>query len=494
MIRRLRELAVAYWPQMVFTVVFAVSRMIYRGEYGVRFDGSPLFYFIQYVDPWFFEHDFLRTILHLTQQAPLPNLVIGLAWLTFGPSYWTVAMDVVFLAFGLTLGYSLLSALESLGVRRAVAVLFVCPFLVTPVAVIYETWLFYHVPVAALLAAALAALLRYYRTGTLLAGLTFFSLLALVALIRNVYGALWLGAVAAGVFLIPPLCGPNGKRARVLVLKAAAIPLLLVIANNAKTSLLVGRGFGDAAIWTNIVWKTWERIAEGERNRLKAAGAVSDSVEYEPFQGLEQLEGMRVALPPTGVPILDLERTPNMRDNVHALEYLVIAEKYYKPDGKFLLRSHPQAYAASVRFALFDWYLSSPSRDIVLPRLRNAKKLKKLDRRMNRLLGKHPGGRLQALVIGVPAMLAYAIYRLLRPRAMLASERSTVAAVLFMLLTISYAAIGTTLISYADFSRYRFDVDPFYLVFLVLAVSQAGGWVRGQWRSVRSVRAVVSAP
>ena len=54
--------------------VFVVSRLLYRVAFGVRLDVSPVRYFIQYVDPWFVEHDFVRSILHLHHQAPLQNL------------------------------------------------------------------------------------------------------------------------------------------------------------------------------------------------------------------------------------------------------------------------------------------------------------------------------------------------------------------------------------------------------------------------------------
>ncbi len=491
---RLGRLApwVRLWPYLVVTVAFVVSRIIYRGAFGVRFDGSPLFYFIQYIDPWFFENDFLRSVVYLHQQAPLPNFVIGCAWLLFGPSYAFVFLDAVFLAFGLTLGLAMIAALERLGVRRLLAVGVVVPLLVSPIAVIYECWLFYHTPVAALMCCALVALLRYYRSGSFRAALLFFSLLALVALIRNVYGALWLGAVAAGVFVVPPLVAPAGSTARRTVLKAAIVPLLVLMANNAKTSLLLGRGFGDAAIWTNIVTKTWEQIPGDERERLLAEGHMSHSIKYEPFQGVDSLgDDMRVRAEPTGVPLLDMAETPNGRGNTHTLEYLLIAERFYKPDGKFLLKHYPEAYAKSVKNALTDWYLSAPTRDIVLPRTQNYKRLAKLENRLEKLAGKSQTGRLTALAIAIPTALAYAAYRLLRTRARLASERSTVAAVIFMSMTISYAALGTTLVSYADFSRYRFDVDPFYVILLAMLLMQAGAFVV---RQVRRRRAPAPAP
>jgi hypothetical protein len=487
-----------YWPYAVFATVFVVTRLVYRGAYGLRFDGSPLFYFIQYLDPWFFENDFLRSVLYLHQQAPIPNSVVGVAWLVFGPFGWFYVLDGILVAFGMVLGLALLVALQRVGVNRVVATVVTCVFLATPVAVLYELWLFYHVPVAALLVCALCALFRYYRSGTFRAGLLFFGLLAGVALIRNVYGAVWLGAIAAAVFIVPPTVAPRGSTARRTVLKALAIPMLLLVVNGAKTSFLLGRGYGDAAVWTNIVYKTWPEVPSAERERLKAEKIISDSVGFEPFMGVEALRKLRVKHEPTGVPLLDMPRLPNGRGNTHTLEYLLIADKFYKPDGKYLLEHYPDAYARSVWSALADWYVSSPTRDIVLPQTFNYKRLKKVDTTFNELLLPGENGRLWVVIVLVPILLVYGCYRVLRMRALLASERPIVVGVLYMLLTISYAALGTTMVSSADFSRYRFDVDPFYLILLMMLVSQLGSAVarlvrRRRRRTNRLVGATATA-
>ena len=96
-------------------------------------------------------------------------------------------------------------------------------------------------------------------------------------------------------------------------------------------------GLGDAAIWTNIVYKTWPEIPIAERERLQEEGRISNSVEFEPYQGVESLRGLRVPHDPTGVPLLDMSTVPNGRGNTHTLEYLLIANKYYKPEGKYLV-------------------------------------------------------------------------------------------------------------------------------------------------------------
>jgi hypothetical protein len=482
------------WPYFVFAIVFATSRMIYRGELGVRFDPSPLFYFIQWVDPWFFENDFVRSILYLHHQAPLPNFVVGAAWLALGPVDSITFLDGMFLAFGATLGFAMIAALERLGVNRLFALVVACAFVATPEFVIYECWLFYHVPIAALMCCSLVALLYFYRRGTFRAALLFFSLLALIALVRNIYGVLWMVVAAAVLLIAPPIASQPGVRIRRTILKALIVPVLLVYANNLKTSLLIGRGFGDALIWTNMVTKIWGELPVAERERLVEEGLVSDAVNHEPYSDPDSVPLLAVEVAETGVPLLDVKKTATGRSNTHSLEHLMVADRYYKPDGKYLLKNYPIAYANAVRWAITDWYMSSPTRDIVLPRFANYKRLGRLDTKLNKLAGLRPTGQILAVMILVPLALAYGVYRLVRTRARLASERSSVVAIAFLLLTILYAGLGTTLVSYGDFSRYRFDVDPFYVILLVLLATQvARFFVRLTKRAFARLRRVAPA-
>lgn len=474
-----------HWSDLVFLTVFVASRMIYRGKYGIRFDGSPLNYFIQYIDPWFFENDFLRSILYVSHQAPIPNFVVGCAYLALGKYGWWVFFEGVFAGFGILFGLFLIRALKRFEVHPLFATILVCLFLSTPVAILYENWLFYHVPVAAIFCGSILALSRYYRTGSVRAAFVFFSSLALVALIRNVYGTVWLAAVVAVLLVAPPLTAPPRSSPRRTILKGAAFPLILLVALGMKGRLLLGHDYGGAAVWTNIVYKTWPSVPVAERERLQDEGMFKQTVNYEPFTGVSSLGSMRVPIEPTGVPLLDMARTPNGRANTHTLEYLLIAEKHYKPDGEFLVKNYPWAYVDSVLFALLDWYPSSPSRDIVLEQTVNYHRVKKLDVALNKLAGKNSQGRLLFLAIGLPAALLYGCYRVLRTRARLPSERTTVAAILFMLVTIAYAAFGTTLISSGDFSRYRFDVDPFYLILGAMLATHAARSLTSLFRRLR---------
>ena len=52
------------WPYVVVSLAFLVSRILYHVVFDVRFDTSPVDEFIQYIGPWFVEHDFLRSLLY----------------------------------------------------------------------------------------------------------------------------------------------------------------------------------------------------------------------------------------------------------------------------------------------------------------------------------------------------------------------------------------------------------------------------------------------
>src|SRR5580700_4824292 len=185
------------WPYLVTAMVFAASRIAYGRFVGLGFDSSPPGIFIQYISPWFVQRDFFRSVLYLHQQAPLQNLLVGGCVRIFGtPAAFTV-LRALYLALGLTIALSVLHVMLRIGVSRAIAVTSTALYTASPVTAYFESWLFYHAPVAALHLLSLAALLRFYRLGTLRAGMLSFGLFALGGLFYALYGPVVLIAIAA---------------------------------------------------------------------------------------------------------------------------------------------------------------------------------------------------------------------------------------------------------------------------------------------------------
>ncbi len=211
-----------------------------------------------------------------------------------------------------------------------------------------------------------------------------------------------------------------------------------------------------------------------EKDELKKEGLVSPAIDTEPYTSLSETPRLRLPHEPTGVPLLDDAVMPDGRPNSHALEYVLVVNRFYKADARYLLEHERTAYIQSVFYGLGDWYCSSPTRDIVLGRSANLKHVEKIELKLEALLGRQRTGRLTALcMIAFPMCIAYAVYRLIRARSLRASERSTIVVLFFMVFTIVYAGLGTALISYGDFSRYRFDVDAFYMAISALMIEAA---------------------
>jgi hypothetical protein len=461
--------------EVLVVFVFGISRLVYRVVFDVRFDTSPTSDFIQYLDAWFVEHDFLRSVLYLHHQAPLQILVAQGCIKLLGMRQGAVFLEALYLAMGLSLSLALLRILRRLGAPIVLSIVAVSLYGAAPTSVLYESWLFYPLPTATLLTFSLLALLRYYRLGTFGAALVFFSLLGGLALLRATFGALFICA-AAGILLFrppllfPPPSKPNGSSRRT-ILKAAALPILVVALNTAKTSWLVGHPFGSALLWENLCVKIYGRLRPADQTQLGETSLISHAANFMGIMSDASAYGeFYVPHAPTGVPLLDLDKVPGGGHNSHALEHVLVAERYYRHDAIYLLTHYPGAYAESVWNALSVGYVSSPEFADGMIQSPNFQELESLRSAADRAFVPISENRFLALIVGLPLAWVYGIHRLIGVRAAAESERASTVAISYALFAIGYAAAVTLLISFGDFSRYRFDVDPMYLVLFVLFV------------------------
>lgn len=444
------------------TGAFLISRAIYRGALGVELDASPVHYFLQWLDPHYLETDLARSVLSLHHQAPLLNLLLGVCLKLFGRDAY-VAMDVVFLSLGLAAALSMRAILVRLGVGARLALFATCLYACSPVTVLYESWLFYPHVVASLLVIAGHALLRFVDLGTVRAGAAFFALLATVALVRSTFGPLYVGVVAIA------LAALRVAPARV-VAKACAAPMLVLALHAAKTPLYVGHGYGDALVWPNLAKKIYIALPKEEVARLKRRRVLSPAMKHDGLSDLASMRDIRVEHAPTGIPALDDERTPSKGPNGNAIEHALIAERYYRPDALYLAKHYPGAWLSSAARALVSGVPASPTRDSSLVRSPNYRRLAPLEAPIQKLALTAESGASPLLglllAFGVGAGATFVIGGGAaghgRPRRVLSS---------FALLTIGYVIAVTVLVSWGDFSRYRYEVDGLFWILIVLGVS-----------------------
>ena len=457
-----------YWPYLAVSVCFVASRWLYRHVFEIEFDATPISSFIQYMDPWFIQHDFARSLLYLHHQAPLQNLLVGGALRLLGePTAW-VALEALYLLLGFCTVMGLLHVALRLGVQQGIAAGVAALYALSPATVIYENWLLYHVPVTCCLVFSLAALIRYYRVRTFGAALCFFSTIGTAALLRSTFGPVFLLAALSLPLLALPI-GAEPKTARKTLLKAFAVPFALLTLNSLKPQLLIGHGYGETVLWGNISAKMRNQLPGGELARLIADGKVSRTTTIFCLGDLNTFGTLRIPHPPTGVPLLDMERAPNGRWNAHALEYLLLTDKYYEPDARYLVSHYPVAYLESVVHAVLE-YTRSSTEDSMLPWSENYQRVGRVNAVLDRVFFRRQDKSLGLLLFGLPVLLAYGVYRVLQSRK-LASQRCATVALGYVLVSIGYVAGVSLLISCGDFSRYRFDLDPFHLLLLALLLS-----------------------
>lgn len=438
---------------------FFVSRAVYRGVLEVSLDASPVHYFLQWLDPHYLEKDLARSVLSLHHQAPLLNLLLGVCLKLFGRDAY-VAMDVVFLSLGLASALSMRAVLERLGVGARVAVVATCLYACSPVTVLYEAWLFYPHVVASLVVIASHALLRFVDRRTVRAGAAFFALLATVALVRSTFGPLYVAAIAAA------LAALRVASARTIG-KALALPMLVLALHAAKTPLYVGHGYGDALVWPNLAKKIYVALPADETARLKRRRILSPAMKYEGLSDLAAMREVRVAHPPTGIPALDDERTPSKGPNGNAVEHAFIAERFYRADALYLAKHYPGAWLSSAGRALVMGVPASPTHDSSLVRSTNYRRLAPLEEPLRKLALTTESGvspvlgllLLFALGAGAAFVAGGGATEITRPRRALSS---------FALLTIGYVLAVTVLVSWGDFSRYRYEVDGLFWILAVV--------------------------
>ena len=241
--------------------------------------------------------------------------------------------------------------------------------------------------------------------------------------------------------------------------------------------MLVGVGYGDALLSAESRDEDIGQVPESDFERLISEGHLSEAARFRPFTDLKRYGRLRISAPPTGVPLLDLSHAPSGHRNPHALEYVRIAVKYDKPDVLYLLRHRPHAYLRAV-FTSLRGYFDTPASNDLVRLTRNFDRLRLLYR------GSWTHWETVALVALLPLAAAYGAYRMTRGLAS-GTDPHTTAAFAYMFITIAYVTAVTTLVSYGDFSRYRYDIDPLYLILGVVMTQDLCNRSARWWRRRR---------
>jgi hypothetical protein len=487
----------SHLPVVLLVAAWCASRVIYA-LLGVGFDTAPLRLAYQIIDTDLLEHHLLTSVWHYHAQPPLFNIVIGLVLkLPVSPGH---ALGTLFRLIGLSLALLMYRLGVELRLSRTAAAVLAGVFTCAPPAVLYENYLFYTLPAAALLCAFALCLVRYVRTRSAWWGVGLFSAITALALIRATYHFVW---VAFAVMFVALITRHGGGWRKTL---AVALPTLLVLGLYVKNYVMFDTFSSSSWLGMNLARVVLAPAPDAEIERMIKDGRLSPQARIYPF---EDLDTFHASHKPTGIAVLDRRMRTKTDPNLNNLDYIKISNQYTK-DSLAYMKAHPGEYASTVLAATRMFFLPTTEYPFLE---KNAKYMTGLRRAWWKVPDAQPvefhdpRGFFKPTRWGADwaqiswsSLAAYAFMIVAWPvnawrnrkrrrddaGAPDGLDRETRFALTFVSATVAFAFLTGVMLEVGENNRYRFETDP---VVWVAAVAFVAAWWRG-----RRARAAGDAP
>jgi hypothetical protein len=457
-------------PLGFLVLAFVVSRVVLY-ELGVRFNpGSLLGHecaaFPQIVDPELLRSRLFESLFYLHSQPPLFNLILGIV-LKLAEFRFGTAMHIVYITLGLTLSVGLYLLLIRLGIRSWPSAVVAAALSVTPAFLLYENWLFYEYPVAVLLILSALTLHEFLRRGTVWPGIAFFLFLAALIYIRTIFQIVWL-LLTVGVLLV-------ARRDLLrLVLKASAVPALLVMLLLAKNLIIFGVPATSSWLGTNLARTVGAEVPAAELQQLVHQRELSPISLISPWAVPTEYLSLVEPPRPTGIPVLDqLKKSSGCWNRNNSV--LIAVSRDFLSDAIRLIRLRPGAYAKAILKGMC-LYIQPFNGEGYVDQSKILGYTVWFDRVV--LLQLRPGQPGLTIILSHVAAFLYGLvltWRLLRRRLEPTASAVTLA---YIWLTFAYVITVVTFLEATENGRMRFFLDPLVIVLLSAAAHDALPHVR----------------
>jgi hypothetical protein len=466
---------------LVVVAGFVVSRIAYFVA-GVRFDAAAIDPTriagnqMQLLDARLLAHDLFTSLWYLNSQPPLYDLYCGLV-LHLPRAAQVPVATWTFLLLGVVLAACAYLLLVELGVpawlATAVALLFV---VADPSAVVYENWLSWSYPAAALVTAGAYCCVRYLRTRRWPWGVACFSCFAAVVLDDSVFQIVWLLAVLVVVVIFM-------RRWWRQVLAVAAVPVLVVGAWCVKNAVLFGNPTTSTWLGMNLASTTVGPASHAQLEALVREGKLSKLVLVATFApvGAYDPTFVRVRTHP-GVAALDEGRKENGAVNLNNPVYQAASSRYLGNDLSYI-EDEPGSYLKNVAVSAEIWFMPPDQDPFVGVNVRHIASYADLYDHVVLWQPQRANAWVWFFVVKsaigpTPAMLSYlelielALIAIGAPLMILRRRSGTkqhaqAGTVAVALVTIGYSFVVTSLVSMGEDERFHFELGALPLVVAV---------------------------
>jgi hypothetical protein len=340
---------------VIMVVAYGASRVAAAFS-GVRYDdsvirGTPLTDMWQLLDVRLLRDHLATSVWHLNMQPPLFNLYAG-----FLLKLPTGARRPVEVACSLLLGLALvLSAyllLVELTVPRygALVVTMIC-VVASPAYLLYENWLNYSYPTAALTTVGAWSLIRFLRTRRARFGFGFFGAYAGMVLLDSSYQVEWLIVAAVPVVVVL-------RRQWRTVLAVSVVPLLVVAGWYVKDFVQVGTTTTSSWLGMNLGRDVLFKSPTSQIAQLQRQGRMNPVASVTPFAGPEVYAPKYVHAQPSPIAAIGALHKQNGSTNFNNPLYVAVSSQYLRDDLAWI-RAHPHQYANDVANSLGVWFVGT---------------------------------------------------------------------------------------------------------------------------------------
>jgi hypothetical protein len=453
------------------SLIFIVSRVALALA-GLQFSFSLDWMWM--ADPLDLRDRLAETLYYFHAFPPGMNLVTGVL-LKAAPANPGHAAHILFAAIGLVLVNLVFVLGQRAGLSQRVAFVLAAAFASLPAEIYFEHLYLYELPITTLLCLAAVLFQRALRVSSTAAWLAFFTACAAIGVTRSTFHLIWFVIMAA---LALWFTKPGTRRGVVL---AAIAPLVAIVGLYAKNQVLFGEfaasTFGPASF--HLV--TVDRLPPAERNQWIAQGTLSPfaavSAYAPPRDYLRFFRAGEHARWPQQLTRLE-------HPSVDAADFnhwvLLEVHRARRQDVLHYLRARPWGYVQNVVNGLRDLFRPStewhPRTGTDLsPHAQHRRVLGAYERGHNGLVHRFPIAPF-GLYAFLPLVWLWGLWQAVGlVRRGRSEDRARGALLLFCLFQILYVIAASSMLTFLEESRYRFQVEPMIWLVTTLCVTTVYG-------------------
>lgn len=474
---------------------------------GVRFDSSILTHGWQVLDPELLRSHLLESLYYLHSQPPGFNLFIGCVIKLF-PHDYLQALSWIYCAGGLVLYLEVYFLMRKCHVGGRLSFWLSTIFMVSPAFILYESFLFYTLPIAILLTGSALALIYFLETSKAgwcaVLNVCLFSICMINAMFHLIFYLLVV------IWLVRIL--PTQRRQ---VIACSWIPLVLIFALYSKNFLLVGQFTSSTWLGQNIAINRLSALPDSDRQRLINAGTLSPVSMIPPFSMPEMYPAKYfVNRTSSTFPGWASAYKSNGDGNYNHFGFVGISKDYLR-DTLYVMRYRPRLALVSTAKAVY--YYLCPSSDYLWGNDNDIKIKPLIALTDHAVFGKivlvrgQPGlygklvmedgkpGRREVAVY--PILIAGIILTLVYSSKLLFSQRgrpswltsNQLITARYMFVVIVYVML-VGFLNATENNRMRFDTDPFYALLFSICCCSIVPQLREQDRSAIRKTPAMSTP